>query len=236
MRLLIHTHMLTERQTALLTSIIIEHIRTAQAVASEFLVDRCKLECSPATVRSEMLALDEQGYLKKTHTSSGRIPTEKAYQHYVDYEKKPAVLLERQKQKLQEAIEEGADERAKVKGLLRTMADISDEFILTAFAENDFYYTGLTNLFSKPEFREQSVVCNISAIIDHLDSRLKELFPALGVKCHVFVGRSNPIDSHLSFIAVKVAEEGPLIALLGPMRMRYSANVALIEYCKELLL
>lgn len=227
--------MLTERQTALLTSIITEHIRTALAVASEFLVDRCKLECSPATVRSEMLTLDEQGYLKKTHTSSGRIPTEKAYQHYVDYGPKPVVLLERQKQKLQEAMDEGADERAKVKGLLRTMADISDEFILTAFTENDFYYTGLTNLFSKPEFSDQAVVCNVSAIIDHLDARLKLVFNSLGDECHVFVGKNNPIDSKLSFIAVKVADEGPLVALLGPMRMRYSANVALIEYCKKLL-
>jgi heat-inducible transcriptional repressor len=182
-----------------------------------------------------MLALDEQGYLKKTHTSSGRIPTEKAYQHYVDYDTKPAVLLERQKQKLQEAMEKEVDERAKVKGLLRTMADLSDEFILTAFAENDFYYTGLTNLFSKPEFSEQEVVCNVSAIIDHLDSRLKLVFNSLGNECHIFVGKNNPIDSKLSFIAVKVANDGPLVALLGPMRMRYSANVALVEYCRELL-
>lgn len=227
--------MLTERQNVLLTSIITEHIRTAEPVASEFLVDRCKLECSSATVRNEMLALDEQGYLKKTHTSSGRIPTEKAYQHYVEYEVKPTVLQERQKQKLYEAFEEGVDERAKVKRLSRTMADLSDEFILTAFADNDFYYTGLTNLFSKPEFSEQAVVCSVSSIIDHLDVRLKQLFSALGPECHIFVGHNNPIDSTLSFIAVKITDEGPLIALLGPMRMRYSANVALIEYCKELL-
>lgn len=74
--------MLTERQNKILKMIVVSYIKLAHPVSSSLICD--KLKCSSATVRNEMMALEEMGLLEKTHTSSGRVPSEKGYRYYVD--------------------------------------------------------------------------------------------------------------------------------------------------------
>src|SRR5512143_2534641 len=74
---------LTERQRFLLALVVHEYARTAAPVGSRFLVDQYHLEMSPATVRNELAALTEQGYLRQPHTSAGRVPTEEGYRYFV---------------------------------------------------------------------------------------------------------------------------------------------------------
>lgn len=74
--------MLSERQNKLLKLIVEEYIKTANPVGSTGLCE--KLNCSSATIRNEMADLEEIGYLEKTHTSSGRVPSETGYRYYVD--------------------------------------------------------------------------------------------------------------------------------------------------------
>ena len=74
--------MLTNRQNEILTLIVLEYIKLAKPVGSNLICDR--LNVSSATVRAEMAALEEYGLLEKTHTSSGRVPSEKGYRYYVD--------------------------------------------------------------------------------------------------------------------------------------------------------
>jgi len=73
---------LNERREKLLKIIVEEYIKTARPVGSKALC--LKLKCSSATIRNEMMQLEELGLLKKTHISSGRIPSEKGYRYYVD--------------------------------------------------------------------------------------------------------------------------------------------------------
>ena len=74
--------MLTDRQNRLLKIIVEEYIKTARPVGSNQI---CKtLKCSSATVRNEMSELEDLELLEKTHTSSGRIPSEAGYRYYVD--------------------------------------------------------------------------------------------------------------------------------------------------------
>ena len=75
--------MITERQISLLKIIVEEYIKTARPVGSKAICE--KLKCSSATIRNEMSALEELGYLEKTHTSSGRIPSDNGYRYYVDH-------------------------------------------------------------------------------------------------------------------------------------------------------
>lgn len=82
--------MLTKRQSNLLKLIIEEYIKIAKPVSSKSLCN--SLNCSSATIRSEMSNLEELGLLEKTHTSSGRIPSEKGYRYYVDYIMSPKEL------------------------------------------------------------------------------------------------------------------------------------------------
>lgn len=74
---------LTERQRLILALIIREYIETAQPVGSESLQKRYHLDASPATIRNDMAALTEAGYLRQPHTSAGRVPTEEGYRYFV---------------------------------------------------------------------------------------------------------------------------------------------------------
>ena len=74
---------LTERQKLILALIIRDYIETAQPIGSRYLVENYNLNVSSATVRNDMLALSETGYLRQPHTSAGRIPTEEGYRFFV---------------------------------------------------------------------------------------------------------------------------------------------------------
>ena len=74
---------LTDRQKTLLLLIIRDYIDTAQPVGSKRLVEHYHLELSPATIRHEMSALTEMGYLRQPHTSAGRVPSEEGYRYFV---------------------------------------------------------------------------------------------------------------------------------------------------------
>ena len=82
--------MLSSRQEELLKLIVEEYIKTVKPVSSKSLCDT--LDCSSATVRNEMSMLEDLGLLEKTHTSSGRVPSEKGYRYYVDNIMKPKEL------------------------------------------------------------------------------------------------------------------------------------------------
>ncbi|PDW00760.1 heat-inducible transcriptional repressor HrcA [Candidatus Chloroploca asiatica] len=75
---------LTERRQTILKLVIQEFVETAQPVASETLVRKYRLNVSPATVRNELAALEELGYLMHLHTSAGRVPTDIGYRFFVE--------------------------------------------------------------------------------------------------------------------------------------------------------
>jgi heat-inducible transcriptional repressor len=75
--------LLTERQDMLLGLIVREYVEHAQPVGSKYLVETFHLDLSSATVRNEMLALSDSGYLRQPYTSAGRVPTEKGYRYFV---------------------------------------------------------------------------------------------------------------------------------------------------------
>ena len=76
--------MLDDRKKKVLQAIVEEYINTAEPVSSNALTKDHGLDYSSATIRNEMSDLEKRGYLDKTHTSSGRIPSEKGYRYYVD--------------------------------------------------------------------------------------------------------------------------------------------------------
>lgn len=86
--------MLTDRQLLIFQVIVDDFIRSAQPVGSRSLSKKDKISFSSATIRNEMADLEELGFLEKTHTSSGRIPSEKGYRFYVDHLLSPQKLDE----------------------------------------------------------------------------------------------------------------------------------------------
>lgn len=91
--------MLTNRQLLILQLTVNDFIESAQPVGSRQLSKKEEAPFSPATIRNEMADLEEMGFLEKTHTSSGRVPSEKGYRFYVDH------LLTPQKLKMEDNLQ-----------------------------------------------------------------------------------------------------------------------------------
>jgi heat-inducible transcriptional repressor len=73
-----------DRRLAVLRAIVEDYVSTQEPVGSKALVERHSLGVSPATVRNDMAALEEEGFITQPHTSAGRIPTDKGYRLFVD--------------------------------------------------------------------------------------------------------------------------------------------------------
>ncbi|NGN95874.1 heat-inducible transcriptional repressor HrcA [Nocardioides sp. KC13] len=76
--------MQNERRLSVLRAIVEDYVKTEEPVGSKALVERHGLGVSPATVRNDMAALEEEGYITAPHTSAGRVPTDKGYRLFVD--------------------------------------------------------------------------------------------------------------------------------------------------------
>lgn len=76
---------MTKRQEMILGKIIEAYIESGEPIGSKFLIDKFKLKMSSATIRNEMALLEEEDYLEKSHTSSGRIPSRLGYEYYAKF-------------------------------------------------------------------------------------------------------------------------------------------------------
>jgi transcriptional regulator of heat shock response len=213
------------RRQKILFTIISEYIKTAQAVSSGLLAKKYKLGISPATIRHEMTALEESGYIYQPHTSAGRIPSEKAYLEFIKSFSGawPKIKAEN----LQLALKEKHDLRLAAKSLALS----SNNAIFWAFHKNDLYYTGLSNLFSQPEFKQSEVVCDVSLVIDRMEEIIDQLFNELKEGIVFKIGLENPFAPFLGtvFLKYKINKQSALCGILGPMRMDYLKSAALLE-------
>ncbi len=73
------------RRFLILKLIVEEFIKTAKPIGSQTLIDTYDLKLSSATIRNEMFNLEEEGYIEKPHTSSGRVPSSKGYRYYIEH-------------------------------------------------------------------------------------------------------------------------------------------------------
>ncbi|NCN99695.1 hypothetical protein GW920_01015 [Candidatus Falkowbacteria bacterium] len=227
--------MMSDRKKFLLETIVKEYIKTAQPVSSGMLVSKYKLDISPATVRNEMMELEEEGYIHQPHTSSGRVPTEATYELLIGElkEGKNRKRLKESEVKLLEQIFK--QEEMAYKQTAKAIAEFSGSAVFWAFHKNDLYYTGLSNLFAQPEFRETAAVCDVSGVIDRMEDIIDTMFEEFNDGLQILVGSNNPFGNFLSAVIVKYKNNNQdgVFGILGPVRMDYGRNLALIEFIKE---
>lgn len=227
--------MISDRKKFLLETILKEYIKTAQPVSSGVLVEKYKLEVSPATVRNEMMELEEEGYIFQPHTSSGRVPTEAAYELLLEdlrENKKRKDLKENELKLLEQLFKR---DEAAYKQTAKAIAELASSAVFWAFHKNDLYYTGLANLFAQPEFNQVRAVYDVSSSIDHLEEIIDENFENLIDGEQVLIGSKNPFGAFLSAVIVKYKNNNQhgVFGILGPMRMDYGRNLALVEFIKK---
>ena len=121
---------LTTRKREILKFIVSEHVQTASPVASSAIARSTNLRASPATIRNEMAALEEDGYIHRPHVSAGGVPSDRGYRQFVssldpDAELDPvsAALVDREFGTVEAYVEEWMDSASAVlAGLLSTLA------------------------------------------------------------------------------------------------------------------
>lgn len=216
-----------DRKKLILNIIIEEYIRSGQAVASSSIVEKYKLDLSPATVRNEMAELEESGWIMQPYTSAGRIPTEKAYNLFIEA-LNPEILSKKEEAVLQEL----SQDETTAKQIAKKLAQLSDLAVIWAFHKHHIYYTGLTNLLQQPEFNHSDLTYDISAIIDRVDEIVGDIFDNVDFNPQILVGRKSPFGPFSSTIIsrYKTPRGTGLIGLLGPMRMDYGKNLARVQY------
>ena len=227
--------LMESRAEQLLRLIIDDYIKTAEPVGSKYLVEQYKLDISPATVRNEMSLLEEEGYLRHAHTSSGRIPTEKAYEWYLrgrvtkatDTTKATAAF---------ETFERETNKESSVKSIAKRLTEISGETAIVAFDPNWSFYTGVSNLMQKPEFHDS--VPALAELVDQFDAVVSDMFDRVSHEPQVFIGSHNPFGDQMTTIIVRYDfpnTSGGILGLVGPMRMDYARNLALLEAAKKII-
>lgn len=225
------------RQSELLNLVIESYISAAEPVGSKFLVAKAGLKWSEATVRNDLRFLEEEGFLTHPHTSAGRIPTLKGYQFYVSalnlnaikHSKKEGLLLE-------QAVKQAADFETSKKNIAKELVALSNETVIVAFSPQKVYYTGLANLFKKPDFVNVGLVAEVSQVFDTCEDCLPNFFDEVSNEPKYYLGAEHPFGPMLTVLSFKFGKDSEsLIALLGPQRMDYKHNWGLMSKVKELI-
>ncbi len=221
-----------KRQELILETIIEEHVNMGTPVGSSILVEKYKLDISPATVRNEMAALERDGYIAQPHTSAGRIPTEEAYLFHIDKLKS---------KKISDSDAKSLDDILKQKGerafreTAKQISQLSGNAVFWAFHKHNLYYTGISNLFGQPEFSRINIIHDISEVIDRLDEIINVIIEDTDFGLHTLLGSNNPFGSIFgsTFVKYKLSGKTGMFGVLGPMRMDYGKTISLVDYVNK---
>lgn len=228
-----------DRQKQIFRIIVREYLKSAEPVGSTAIVERHNLGVSSATIRNDMAELENLGLIAQPHTSAGRIPTEKGYQYYVDefMEEAPKELASDQRIKVDMAVTALAkrDEQNALRSFAKSVAQLTGETVFMHFGDENFL-TGVSNLVAKPEFEGSTMMTTVSRAVDDLDLIIKEVEKKPSNEIEIFIGRNNPFGQDLSTVLTTV--DAPnlgkgLFGIIGPTRMDYDANIALMRYVRE---
>ena len=226
-----------DRKELILRLIIEDYIQTAEPVGSKQLADRHGLDFSSATIRNEMVLLEQEGYLRQPHTSAGRIPTEKAYLYYLQNVVEPKKRSpSTQDFHAERGLHETEQETLRI--FAKRLVEISGETALVAFDPRSSYYVGVSNLLQKPDFDDVELIRTISLLVDQFDEVMSRVYDRVQNDPVVYIGSQNPFGNPMATILIRYhfseAHEG-LLGLVGPVRMDYAKNIALLERAQELI-
>lgn len=235
-------HNLTQRQIEILRSIIEEYIETAEAVGSETIEKKHNLSASPATIRNEMVKLSEYGYLKKTHSSAGRVPTARGLKFYVRELMKEKELSTVEEVALKENVWDYRETMQRfLKEATRSLAAKTNALAIATTNEGEVYCSGYANILEMPEFFDIDLTKTLLEALDEYDA-----FSAIfnrnneGTEVHVLIEDElgTPLDGPYGFIFTEYVTPMNIhgrIGVLGPARLQYTSIIPTVRYFGNLI-
>lgn len=237
----------SQRQKDILCQIIEEYAETASPVGS---VTLAKLfGVSPATIRAEMARLEALGFIAQPHTSAGRVPTDAGYRFYVNnldgaseepsrgYTEAERRSIERGTHALEVRVSSQSRADAAIRGAVDLLVELTGNLGLATIG-GQLYLSGMSRLFTQPEFGDTRRVQAVARLLDNLEPWLREAAP--GEALNIFIGQENPIgkNSEVSLIISKFRSpfsDRSYIGVLGPTRQNYSRVTALVRHAGSML-
>ncbi len=230
------------RQKQLLSAIVELYTKTAVPVGSQALLEHYDFGVSSATLRNDMVALEEAGYLYQPHVSAGRIPTDEGYRMYVEEMMGDTDLSREDQRRLQkELLMMKAKNTRLSRSTAKLLSALSGNLAVSGMVGKDELYDfGMREMIEKPEFQEIDELCRLVETLDTLDEKLDGIMLELkDGETRIFIGNENPItgiDNCSMIVAPYQTEEGRgMLAIIGPKRMDYAKNKSLIEYMRKFL-
>ena len=234
-------HDLTQRQIEILKSLIEEYIETAEPVGSETLEKKHALSASPATIRNEMVKLTDYGYLKKTHISSGRVPTPAAMKFYVKQLMKEKDLSVAEEVSMKEKVWDVRDkEREFLKECTRALANKTGAIAIATTDGGEYFISGYANVLDMPEFYDIDVTKTLLSAIDEVEN-IRPLFDLAGDEdIQILVGEDlgPSLVGPYGFVFRKYTTAGKTsgeIGVIGPTRLNYTYVVPAVRYFGNLI-
>ncbi len=230
------------RQAKLLQAIIDQFIQTALPVGSKRLLETAGFSVSPATVRSEMSFLEEEGFLLQPHISAGRIPTAKGYRMYVQKFMQPdehQKLVQKRFDTLKDHYLIHKDQERAYDAVALLASMMPNVSFATVPHRERVYYLGLANILRQPEFIENPTMA--SGVVEVLEGKLGEMLSNIEVDDNVryYIGEDHllPQIQSCSLIVKEYTLRGQkgAIGILGPLRMDYAYNTMALEMVSDLL-
>lgn len=236
--------MLSDRRQKVLAALIEEYIARALPVGSRTIAEHYDLDVSPATIRNDLSALEEEGYISQPHTSAGRVPTDTGYRAFVD-------------KLVAEGIDDDDEEaRRALEDLKRSASELDDLFERTSRALSQFtdclsvvapldlghlHRLGLISLMRQPEFVRTESLFPIMQMLED-DTALLHILDATATRCdepEVRIGSENASES-LSGVSVVACRfnggpHGGIVAVIGPTRMDYTRALAAVRLASRTL-
>lgn len=219
--------MLSERQSQILNTIVDEYINTAMPVSSGVLFDKGLFDVSCPTIRNEMADLTDMGYLAQPHTSAGRVPTERGYRFFVD----ELILMEQGKSdmRFREPKNMSKAPRKKIMEMARELSQSTNDLVIFIDEEDgELKYLGLKKVLRNPEFSTHEAVLSILEELERFENYIDGVQKYLTRDLTIFIGSENPFFENSEYSMISTRINDGLIALLGPMRMRYKINLSLL--------
>ena len=225
---------ITDRQKEILDTIIKEYVLTAKPVSSSFLEQKYDFGICPASIRIEMQKLTDDGFLAQPHTSAGRVPTDKGYRLFVNG------LLKEENPQNSKKIDFDLVKASEADDLQRSMQELAKSVALATDAlvigylsgEGLLWKEGWEEVLRQPEFTQKDLMDDFLDYLEYLEGDVRRIKPNSDFE--LFIGRENPYPKAREFstfsLAFEPSEDQEMIfSLIGPKRMAYDKNIALIN-------
>lgn len=228
---------LTQRQIEILRSVIEEYINSAEPVGSETIEKKHNLSASPATIRNEMVKLSDYGYLKKPHSSAGRIPTAMGLKFYVRELMKEKELSTMEEVALKEKVWDYREQMQRfLKETTKSLANKTNTLAIATTNEGDIYASGYANILDMPEFLDVDLTKNLLGALDEYDC-FQNIFDTSQSDTDIHILIEDELGAQLQgpygFIFTEYTTPMQIhgrIGVLGPARLNYMTIIPTVRY------